>query len=279
MTTSAPATLTRRSPVGPATFGRQVAGEWIKARSLRSTWWVLALGTALLPAFAVSRMASIAQVPEAVGSESLVGAAYATSGVALAQLAFAVLGVLAIAGEYGSGQIRTTLTVVPARTTAITAKLLVTVGMVVLAAAFAVALSWALCAAWFDQTGMSIDLTRAEDARIMLGAPLYLGAITALAFGIAAVVRSSVAGIAIVLGLLLVVENLLAVIPWSPLQDLAAYLPSSAGSRLLLAEAAGSVITASNSTLLGPWVGFAVLLGWSAALLVVAGVLLRRRDV
>ena len=276
-TTSGRSTL-RPHTVQPATFRRLVAGEWIKLRSLRSTWWVLALGVLLVPAFAASRMVSIAQVPEAVGSESLVGAVYVTSGVALSQLAFAVLGVLAITGEYGSGQIRTTLTVAPARLAAIAAKLLVTVGLVVAASAVAVALAWAVSSVWFEETGMSIDLTRAEDARIVLGAPLYLGAVTALAFGLGALVRSSAAGISIVVGLLLVVENLLAVIPWSPIQDAAAYLPSSAGSRLLLFEAAGSVVTASDSTLLTPWAGYGVMLLWVVAVLALAGTLLRRRD-
>lgn len=38
-TTTAADTLAHRRVVRPATFGRLVAGEWIKFRSLRSTWW------------------------------------------------------------------------------------------------------------------------------------------------------------------------------------------------------------------------------------------------
>jgi ABC-2 type transport system permease protein len=263
----------------PATFGRLVAGEWVKFRSVRSTWAVLALGVALIPAFAVSRMTSIAQVPEAVGASSLVASVYVTSGTALTQLVFAVLGVMAIAGEYGSGQIRTTLAVTPARLPAVAAKLLVTVLAVMAASIVAVAISWAVCAPWFGVTGMSIDLTDADDLRILAGVPLYLGAITALAFGVGLIVRSSAAGIAIVLGFLLVLENLLAVIPWAPIQAFTAYLPSSAGSRLLSSEAVGSVITTSNLAVLSPWAGYGVLVAWVAGILAVAVVLLRRRDV
>lgn len=281
MTTYAPLTslpLPRRPFVRPATFPRLLAAEWVKLRTLRSTWWALAVGVLLLPAFAVTRMVSIAQVPEAVGSAGLVGAVYVTSGIALSQLVFCTLGVLAVAGEYGTGQIRSTFTAVPTRVPALAAKLVVTVGVVMVASLVAVALSWAGSAPWFDETGMSIDLSRAEDLRLVLGVPLYLGAVTALAFGVGALVRSSAAGITVVLGLLLVVENGLAVIPWQPLQTLAAYLPAGAGSRLLQSDAAGSVITASSSTALCPWAGYAVLLGWAAAVLVVAAVRLRRRD-
>jgi len=262
----------------PATFGRLVAGEWIKFRSLRANWWILVLGTLFMPLFSVSRMISIAQVPEAWGSPSMVGAAYVTSGIALSQLAFAVLAVMSVTGEYGSGQIRTTLTVAPARVSAIAAKLVVIVSVVAVASIVAVALSWGFSAPWFAQTQMSINLLHPEDARLMLGVPLYLAAVAALAFGIGLVVRSSAAGISIVVGLLLVLENLLASIPWAPIQNFAAYLPSSAGSRLLQSEAVGSVITVSNSVLLSPWGGYGVMLLWVAGVLTVAVVLLRRKD-
>lgn len=271
-------TPSRLVPVRPATFGRLVAAEWTKLRSLRSSWWVLGVGLLFLPALAASRMTSIAQVPEAVGSPGLVGAVYVTSGVVLSQLAFCTLGVLAVTGEYGTGQIRSTLAAAPARVPALGAKLVVTVGAVAVASLAGVALAWAAGAAWFDATGMSVDLARAEDARIVLGVPLYLAAVTALAFGIGTIVRSSAGGITIVLGLLLVVENGLAAIPWGPVQTFVTYLPSSAGSRLLQSEAVGSVITTSSSTALSPWGGYGVLLVWVVVVLAVAGVLLRRRD-
>jgi len=267
------------SDVHPATFARLLVGEWIKFRSLRANWWILLLGTAFMPLFAVSRMVSIAQVPDAVGSPSLVGAVYVTSGIALSQLAFAVLAVMSITGEYGSGQIRATLAVAPARATAIAAKLAVVVGAVVIASSIGVAVAWASSAPWFAQTGMSIDLSDAGDARLMVGVPLYLAAVAALAFGIGLIARSSALGICIVVGLLLVVENLLASIPWAPAQNVTAYLPSSAGSRLLESDAAGSVIAVSDSTLLTPWGGYGVMLIWVAAVLAAGAALLRHKDV
>jgi len=277
VTTTALTTKPRQT-VQPATFGRLVAGEWIKFRSLRANWWIVFLGTAFVPLFAVSRMISIAQVPEAVGSPGMVGATYVTSGIALSQLAFAVLAVMAITGEYGSGQIRTTLAAAPGRVSAIAAKLVVVIGVVVSASIVAVAAAWAASAPWFGQMGMSINLLDGEDARIMFGVPLYLAAVAALAFGIGLIVRSSAAGISIVVGLLLVIENLLASIPWAPVQNFAAYLPSSAGSRLLQSDAVGSVITVSNSGLLSPWGGYGVMLLWVIGVLAIAAVLLRRKD-
>ena len=274
--TTAPAR--HRVRVHPSTLPRLVTAEWIKLRTLRSNWWILVLGMLVIPAFAVSRMVSIAQVPELAGKPGMVGAVYVTSGVALTQLAFCTLGVLAVTGEYGTGQIRSTFAAAPVRMTALAAKLLVVLAAVVVGSVVGVALAWAGSAPWFDVTGLSIDLSREQDARIMLGVPLYLAAATALAFGIGSIVRNSAGGIAIVLGLLLIVENALALVPWEPLQKFGAYLPTSAGSRLLLAEDAGSVVTASSSTVLSPWAGYGVMLLWVACVLAVAGVLLRRRD-
>lgn len=269
----------RATPVAqPVTFPRLVAAEWIKLRTLRSTWWSLLVGVAFLPAFAGMRFSSISAVPEAVGSPYLVGAVYVTSGVALTQLVFCTLGVLSIAGEYGTGQIRSTLTAAPRRLPALWAKLFVTVAVVMVASLLGVALAWAAGTPWFERTGMSIDLTRADDLRILLGVPLYLGAATALAFGIGAIVRSSAAGIATVLGLLLVLENGLGAVPWKPLQTVASFLPASAGNRLLQSDAVGSVITTSSTTTLSPWEGYGVMLAWVAVVLVAASVLLRRRD-
>ncbi|NAZ77595.1 ABC transporter permease, partial [Kineococcus sp. T13] len=267
-----------RGGVRPYGFGRLLLAEWIKFRSLRSNWWVLAAGVLFVPLFAVSRVLSVARVPEAVGAPGTVGAVYVTSGVALTQLALCALAVLAVTGEYGTGQIRSTFTAAPRRLQALAAKLAVTVLVVLAASVLAVALAWAAGAVWFERIGTSVDLLRAEDARIVLGAPLYLAALSALAFGIGTIVRSSAAAVALVLGLLLVVENLLSLVPWAPVQAFAAHLPATAGSRLLQSDAVGSVLTTSASTALSPWGGFAVLLAWVALVLTAAAVLVRRRD-
>ncbi|MCI2238358.1 hypothetical protein MO973_18025 [Paenibacillus sp. TRM 82003] len=283
MTTPVPTPATtanpgRRASVQPYGFGRLVAAEWIKFRSLRSNWWILAAGVLFVPLFAVSRVVSVARVPEAAGTPGMVGAVYVTSGVALTQLALCTLAVLAITGEHGTGQIRSTFAAAPRRLLALAAKLVVTVLVVLGASVVAVALAWAASSPWFEETGMSVDLLRAEDARIVLGTPLYLAAVSALAFGVGAIVRNSAAGVAFVLGLLLVVENVLSLVPWTPVQTFAAHLPATAGSELLQSDAVGSVLTTSSSSALSPWGGFTVLLAWVATVLVVAGVLVRRRD-
>jgi len=277
-TAPVPSAAAARADVRPVTFGRLVAAEWVKLRSLRSTWWTLALAVVFFPLLAAMRSSSIAQVAADAGPGAFVGPVYVTSGLALGQLALCGLAVVVITAEYRSGQIRSTLAAAPTRLPALWAKLTVLVAVALGAGIVGVATGWAAASPWFDAAGMTVDLGQAEHLRIMLGVPLYLAAMAALAYGFGAVLRSSAAGIATVLGLVFVVEPAFSYLPWEPLQKVATYLPTAAGSRLVTSDTMGSVVAGSQSTTLTPWGGYGVLLGWVAVLLVVAAVLLRRRD-
>lgn len=68
-----------------------------------------------------------------------------------------------------------------------------------------------------------------------------------LALAVGVLVRSSAAVLATVLGVLLVVENLFAVIPVAVVQHVGAYLPATAGSRLLI-EPETLAVLAETST-------------------------------
>lgn len=279
MTTAAtapPAATTRpRTTVRPVTFGRLVVAEWVKIRSLRSTWWTLGATLALFALLAANRTAGIADDAPA---EFLVMPVYATSGVVVGQFVLCGLAVVAITGEYRSGQIRATLTAAPTRLPALFAKLVVVVAVAFVTGTVGTLLGWATSASWFDAIGQGIDVTDPEHARLLLGVPLYLTAMAALAFAIGAAIRSTAAGISAMFGLVFVVEPAFAAIPWQPLQDVAAYLPTAAGSRIVTSDTVGSFISGTQSTTLGPWAGYGVLLAWVTAVLVVAAVLLRRRD-
>ncbi|MBO3089445.1 ABC transporter permease subunit [Cellulomonas dongxiuzhuiae] len=277
--TSLPAAGTRpRTVVQPVTFGRLVVAEWVKIRSLRSTWWALASTLALFVLLAAIRTADMVSIADHMPERFLVMPVYATSGVVIGQFVLCGLAVVVITGEYRSGQIRATLTAAPTRLPALWAKLAVVVGVVLVTGTVGTLLGWATSAVWFDEVGKSIDITDPEHARLLLGVPLYLAAMTALAFGIGAAIRSTAGGITAMFSLVFIIEPAFSYIPFKPLQELAMYLPTAAGSRLVTSDTVGSFISGSQSTTLGPWAGFGVLLAWVAVTLVVAAVLLRRRD-
>jgi len=274
--------------VGPVTFPRVLSSEWVKLRTVRSTVWTLSatvlvmIGVAVLSAWGMSLL--LAEEPADLGTDPTAllthPAAYATNGVFFAQLVVLVLGVLTISGEYGTGMIRSTFAAVPSRVPALLGKAVVLFSTVFAVSTLAVALSFAASLPFLGELGGPVDFSSGETWRILLGAPLYLATMSLLALGVGALVRHSAGGIAIVIGLVLVVEQVLGVIPVRVFELVSPFLPASAGSQLLLDEnmLAFSAPMAGDVPVLTPWQGYGVLAAWVLVVLGAAAVLLRRRD-
>ena len=264
------------------TFPRIVRSEWIKFRTLRSTVWTLASTLVVM----VGIVALFCLMITAGGDG---GGAHAAGGppngviafsiaASMASLAVAVLGVLVISGEYSTGMIRSTLAAVPRRLPALWAKAVVLSVSIFVVSAVAIGISLGIMTPWLSGKGLAPDLGDGETVRILAGTSLYLTAIALLAFAIGALLRHSAGALATVLGLLTVIPTTLALIPWKPLQLISPFLPSTAGSMILMPAQTGPVSPDAVGAVLGPWQGFAVLLCWVAVLLTAAAVLLRRRN-
>src|SRR5689334_16743002 len=104
-----------KEPAGHYRFAHVARMEWIKLRSLRSTWWTLAITAAGAVAIAV-----------AVGFNTKNAAGDLTNnalaGIVPGLLFAGVLGVLVVTGEYTSGMIRATLAAIPRRPWVLAAK-------------------------------------------------------------------------------------------------------------------------------------------------------------
>lgn len=279
-TTTAPLAPTRSGPDRRAalTFPRIVTSEWIKFRSVRSTAWTLPItaltmaGLSALQAWATTQFEG-----ETMGMES--AAPIITGGWFLAQLVVAVLAILTITGEYTTGMIRSTLAAVPTRLPALWAKALVLFVVVTLVSLLAVALSYLAALPFLGTLGLGLDLGDPDVLRVVLGTPLYLATIALFAFAVGTLMRHSAGAIAVVLGFLLVIENVLGGIPWRPLEVIAPFLPSRAGSRLLYEQPMLDVMDqGSTVATLSAWQGYGVLAAWTVLLLAAAAFLLRRRD-
>jgi ABC-2 type transport system permease protein len=257
--------------------------EWTKLRTLPGTGWLLlaaaaftvAVGAAAAGAFTCAP-AHGGCLPEATGADP---AKISLTGVYLGQAVIAVLGVLVIGGEYGTGLIRLTLTATPRRLTAFTAKALVTAAWALTASVLAVGGS--VLAGWLilPIRGLSaangyasLSLGNAPDLRAACGSVLYLTLIALLALGVTTAVRDSAAGIGVVLGLLFLLPIASAVIPDQTLaRHLEQIAPMTAG---LYIQATVGV----QSLPLAPWQGLAVTAAWAAGALVLGALVLRLRD-
>ena len=280
-TTFAPPTP---SPVQPVSFGRILNSEWIKLRSVRATVWSLSIMTVVMMGIAaLSGWSSVIFADSNSGVDALFTefhpATLATGGWFFAQLVVIVLGALTITGEYGTGMIRSTFAAAPTRTPALLGKAFVLFVTVFVASAVAVALSWLVSLPFLGQLGMSVDFTDAESWRMLGGTPLYLATMSVLALAIGALVRHSAGAIAIVVGLVLVIESVLSAIPLRAFELVSPFLPATAGGRLLLDEVSLGFMSAMNDgPVLTPWQGYGVLVAWIVVLLGSALLVTRRRD-
>jgi hypothetical protein len=135
------------------------------------------------------------------------------SGLVFAQLAFGVLGALAISSEYGTGVIRTSLAAVPRRRSVLAAKaavLAIIVTPLALVISFA---SFLLGQAMLQSNEVSATLTTPGALTAILGAAGYLVAVTLLGLGVGAVIRHSAGAITSIIGMVLLLPLALGEFP------------------------------------------------------------------
>lgn len=247
---------------GPAPFAALLSSEWVKLRTLSSTWWCL--GVHAVVALAVGGLAA-ATTQTAADASAAVSAAL--TGFAFAQVALLVLGVLAMTAEFGSGMVLASLTAVPRRTRVLAAKTVV----VALACAVPTAVTGVLCAVAaraLTAVPGGVPLTSAEVLRpvgLQVAAGVLVGV---LGLGLGTLLRSTAGGVGTGAALVLVLPPVLAL----------------AGGRLggRVSQGLPSLRVGEESFLAVPtsWpVGLAVAAAWALVAWALAALLLERRDV
>ncbi|MCL2454893.1 MAG: ABC transporter permease [Micrococcales bacterium] len=261
------------------TLPRVLVSEWRKLTTLRSTWWTLLI--AVLVHVGMGALIGLTMRMDELESMgiSIDATTLAVAGAQFSQLAIVVLAVMAITAEYSTGQIRSTVTAVPFRLRLLTAKAIVVSTITLLVAVVATGLSLGV-GLLIAGDAAEFGLSTAENARILAATPLYLVAIALFGLGLGALLRSTAGAIALLMALLVVVENAFAVIPWRPIELISPWLPQTAGSRIFFGdEEIEQVRAMTEAIVLSPWQGYLVLLAWAALALTLAGIRLRGRDV
>ena len=253
---------------------RVINSEWIKVRTLKSTPITLLVGVFILvglgPLITWANASHSGGGPGGHSAPRINGAELSLGTYFLAQLAIGVLGVLMVTGEYSTGMIRASLSAVPKRLPVLWAKAIVYAVVVLVLMTIASLIAFYSGQAILSHYGRSVTMSDPGVARVVLGTGLYLTVVGVLGIGLGALIRNGAGAIAALVALLLIVPGLSNLLPssWSP--HIVPYLPSNAGQALLK--------VVPDPTMMSPWGGFALFVGYAVALLVVAGVLLRRRD-
>jgi ABC-2 type transport system permease protein len=266
-----------RTPAVPAAARRPglaetLRSEFIKMRSVRSTYWtLLALVLASVAWAGLDCAGIVSHWPQNMGFNP--ADASLTGQVALGELIIVVLGALVLTSEYSTGMIRTSLTVMPRRGVLYAAK-----AIVFAAVSLAVSLVASLTAFLTGQAILSekhINTTLAQP--FALRAVLLSAAVVTVfglcAYGLGAIVRNTAAGITAILGIIFLLPLLAQALPNAWFQALERWLP---GGSALNPISAGWAHGANY--LFSAWGEFAVFCGYAAVLLAVGGWLFSRRD-
>jgi hypothetical protein len=262
-----------RLPRGRSGFAQAVAMEWVKARTLRSTWWLALITLTATTGLAIvvlryypSHWSHLSRADRATFDPVNDG----FTGLALAQLLMAAFGVLAVTSEYSAGMIRSTLAAVPRRPVVLAAKAAVTGGIALVIGEVA-----AFGAFWAGQAVLHSPAPHATlgqpgVARAVLLAGAYLGLMAVIGVGIGSIVRRSAAGVAVVAGLIFVLPPVTLVLDGAH-HSVQRYLPE------LIAENSMTAVKPVAYSL-SAWAGLGMLCLYAAVLLGLGGWLLARRD-
>jgi ABC-2 type transport system permease protein len=245
--------------------------EWIKLRSVRSTWW--AVGGAVLAMAVAAALNGTSTATEMTADAAPLGsAAYvsvAIGGVNFVQFIVPVPAMLLITSEYATRSITFSLQSVPART-----RLLL--GKASIVAAFGFALGTLLGA-----VGVAVGVpalaeyghfSAGDTVRSVLAIGLYCGMISVVALGVGTFTRSSAATVSVLFLVLLVASTLLdglgEALGWDWLVTISTYFPNIAGQIF---------ITWADQPY-SPLIGLLTLAGWAAAALLAGAAALNTRD-
>jgi ABC-2 type transport system permease protein len=273
LTPGAPAAT---APVGPlkVTQARVVRSEWMKFRSLRSTLYTLLAAVALtvgIGALFSAVTASQYHTFSAADKAAFSPISTSLTGISFAVVAFGVLGVLLMSGEYSTGMIRSSLTAVPRRLPVLWAKLAVFAGVIFSVSLAASFVSFFVGQALLSSHHLGVAITAPDALRSVIGAALYVTVAGMIGIALGALLRNTAAGISTFTAAFFVIPPLTGLLPASVSDHLAQYLPSNAGEVLW-----GGTHGVANP--LSPWTGFAVLCGYAVILIAAAAWRLRRAD-
>jgi ABC-2 type transport system permease protein len=269
-TTAAPAPGSARTAVDsrPVTFARTVKAEWIKWRSLRSSWAMLGAAVIGMPAIGLIVAYNTRHITANQDANDLASSA-TLQGYYLGQLLIGALGVLFVSSEFSTGMIRSTFAAVPKRLPVLWAKLAVffVITAVVMTAITIVTFLASQAVIGHYRTGFSLGDPGVW--RVVLGTSLYLVLIGIVGAMIGWLVRSTPGSLVSFFALIFVLPELFSLFG-SAGKHITEFFPSQAG------EAFASALPESPHLSAGT--GVLVLCAWAVVTVALAAVTLRRRD-
>ncbi|WP_409474832.1 ABC transporter permease [Streptomyces sp. HC307] len=249
-----------------------IRSEWTKIRSVASTVWTLSL--AVVVTIALGMLISALSKSEFENMNARDRLSFdptfiSFAGMSLGQLALIVFGVLVVSNEYSTGMIRTSLAAVPQRGTFLFSKLAVAILL-----ALVVGMATSFVAFFLGQAMLGDLSARIGDPgvlRAVIGGGVYMTLIAMFSMGVAAMLRSPMLSLGILMPFFFLISNILGNV--SATKKIGQFLPDQAGSKIMQV-----VVPVDDDAPYGPWGGLGIMVLWVLAALVGGYVLLKKRD-
>lgn len=252
-----------------------LTAEWLKLRSVRSTWYATGVAAAgiLLAALWSTYVTRVYDAATAEHQAHFRAAAPEQGFLPLLEVCFAVVGVLAITSEHATGTIRASLAAVPRRGALLAAKAVV-VGVVTLVAAEAIVFAmFAVGRALTGDRPMGFNESSVgETLPLLLASGALVAAVALVGLGLGAALRSTAGALIAVVALLFVVPTAANALPGDWSDRVRSVMLPDLGYQLAGSDYLGGL-------LLPPWAAAATLAGYVGVALGSAAAVLMRRDV
>ncbi|GGN55873.1 ABC transporter permease [Streptomyces albiflavescens] len=262
-----------------------LAAEWIKLRSLRSTYW--ALGTGALAVIAFNANAARVDASDFPRFDPRMRAnmqwlalrdAFSDGSAMILILAVASIGAITVVGEYSTGLIRTTFTAVPDRRALMAAKVTLVTAVMTVYGALVAGASFALTQAILDTRDRGLPLSHPGALRVVVASALLAPVCALAGMALGALIRHSATTMVATTAVLLLIPTFITdryrwtaavkhaqpVNAWTRLTDIA------------FGHDPFTLVPRHPATVTGAWITFAA---WAAVSAVVAVVAVDRRDV
>jgi hypothetical protein len=256
----------------PAARGA-LAAEWIKLRSVRSTYLILA--AAAVAAVAVGYLVTHSDVTRWATMTAQAKATFdpvsdSFSGLGLAQLAFGTLGVLVISSEYATGLIRTTFAANPRRRAVLAAKAAVA-GAVSLAAGEAIAFATFFTGQQaLSAQHLQVGLAHSGALRGVLAAGFYLAVMAWVGLGLGTLIRHTAGAITTMTAAVFLLPKIIPALPAPWNIQAGKYTLNLAAQQMIAQHPQPGYFGAGPSCL--------IVAAYAAAALAAAAILITRRD-
>jgi ABC-2 type transport system permease protein len=246
--------------------------EWTKIRSVASTVWTLSVAVVVTVALGMLIAALSRNEFDDMSARDRLSfdpTFISFAGMSLGQLAMIVFGVLVVSNEYSSGMIRSSLAAVPQRGTFLFGKLAVATGL-----ALVVGLVTSFVAFFAGQAMLGEHRASIGDEgvlRAVIGGGLYMTLIALFSMGVAAMLRSPMLALGILMPFFFLISSVLGNV--SATEKIGRFLPDQAGSKVMQV-----VPPVDDDTPYGPWGGLGIMMLWVLAALIGGYLVLKKRD-